>query len=142
MGKKAVVKTARNDASVEDFLAALKDERQREDSLALADMMRKVSKEEPRMWGASLVGFGYWTVKSPSGREVDWMKIGFSPRKANLSVYLTSDIQKNYAKELKALGKHKTGMGCLYIGKLADVDLKVLKGMITVAWKRKAYFDR
>jgi hypothetical protein len=142
MGKKAVIKSARNEASVEDFLAGLKDAGQREDSLALAEMMRKVSKEEPRMWGAAIVGFGHWTVKSPSGREVDWMKIGFSPRKGNLSVYLTSDIEKNYAAELKALGKHKTGKGCLYIGKLADVDAKVLKGMLAAAWKRKAYFDR
>lgn len=142
MGKKAVIKTARNDASVEDFLAGLKDERRREDSMVLTEMMQNVSKEAPRMWGAALIGFGHWTVKSPSGREVDWMKIGFSPRKANLSIYLTSDIQKNYAAELKTLGKHKTGMGCLYINQLADVDLKVLKGMLAAAWKRKAYFDR
>lgn len=142
MGKKAVIKTKRNDAGVEDFLAGLKDERQRADSLALTAMMRKVSKEEPRMWGASLIGFGNWTVKSPSGREVDWMKIGFSPRKSNLSLYLTSDIEKNYAAELKTLGKHKTGKGCLYIGKLEDVDAKVLTRMLTAAWKRKAYFDR
>jgi hypothetical protein len=142
MVKKAVIKTARNEDSVEDFLAGLKDERQREDSLALTDMMRKVSKEEPKMWGKALIGFGHWTVKSPSGREVDWMRIGFSPRKANLSVYLTSDIGKNYAAELKALGKHKTGMGCLYIAKLADVDAKVLKAMLAAAWKRKGYFDR
>jgi hypothetical protein len=142
MGKKAVIKTSRNDASVEDFLAGLPDARQREDSLALTDMMRKVSKEEPRMWGAALIGFGFLTIKSPSGREVDWMKMGFAPRKGNLSVYLTCDIGKNYAAELKALGKHKTGKGCLYIGKLADVDLKVLKGMLAGAWKRKDYFDR
>jgi hypothetical protein len=142
MGKKAVVKTARNDASVEDFLAGLKNAQQREDSLALLEMMRKVSKEKPKMWGASLIGFGSWTVKSSSGREVDWLKIGFSPRKANLSLYLTSDIRENYGAELKKLGKHKTGMGCLYINKLEDVDSKVLKGMIAAAWKRKSYFDR
>jgi hypothetical protein len=141
MGKKAAIKTKRNDASVEDFLNGLKNEKQREDSFALVEMMRKVSKEKPKMWGASLIGFGNWTVKSGSGREVDWLKIGFSPRKANMSLYLTSDIQK-YADELKHLGKHKTGMGCLYIYKLEDVDQKVLKGMIAAAWKRKAYFDR
>lgn len=141
MGKKAVIKTSLNDASVEDFLAGLQDERQREDSLALTDMMRKVSKEEPKMWGKALIGFGLWVVKSPSGREVDWMRIGFSPRKADLSLYMNSDIQKKYGAELKKLGKHKTGKGCLYIHKLADVDLKVLKAMLTAAWKRKSYFD-
>ncbi len=142
MGKKAVIKSARNDASVEDFLAGLKNARQREDSLALVEMMRKVSKEDPRMWGAAIIGFGSWTVKSPSGREVDWLKIGFSPRKTDLSLYLTSDIRKHYGAELDKLGKHKTGTGCLYIGKLEDVDPKVLKGMIAAAWKRKDYFDR
>ena len=87
------------------------------------------------MWGSSLIGFGNVRYKSPAtGREVDWLRIGFSPRKANLSLYLTMDI-KAYAALLKKLGKHKTGVGCLYINKLEDVDMKVLEELINIAAK-------
>jgi hypothetical protein len=98
--------------------------------------MKKVSGEEPKMWGSSMIGFGEKRYKSPAtGREVDWFKMGFAPRKANLSLHLTIDIKK-HADALKKLGKHKTGVGCLYINKLEDIDLKVLKGMIEAAYKR------
>ena len=87
------------------------------------------------MWGSSIIGVGNVRLKSPaSGREVDWLRIGFSPRKANLSLYLTGDIKK-YAVALEKLGKHKTGLGCLYINKVADIDLKVLKAMIAASLK-------
>jgi hypothetical protein len=90
------------------------------------------------MWGSSIIGFGNKRYKSPAtGREVDWLKIGFSPRKANLSLYLTVGIQE-HAEALKKLGKHKTGVGCLYINKLEDVDLKVLEKMIKNSLKAKA----
>ena len=96
-------------------------------------MMEKATKEKPKMWGSSMIGFGKMRYKSPAtGREVDWFKIGFAPRKANISLHLTLDIQK-HAEALKKLGKHKTGVGCLYINKLEDVDLKVLEKMITIA---------
>ena len=89
------------------------------------------------MWGSSIIGFGNKRYKSPTtGREVDWLLIGFSPRKANLSLYLTMDIKK-HADALAKLGKHKTGVGCLYINKLEDVDLKVLKGLIKASLDRK-----
>jgi hypothetical protein len=82
-----------------------------------------------------MIGFGDVRYKSPrTGREVDWFKMGFSPRKANLSLHLVIDMKK-YADELKKLGKHKTGVGCLYINKLSDVDSKVLEKMITLAAK-------
>ena len=85
------------------------------------------------MWGGSLIGFGDVRYKSPAtGREVDWFKMGFSPRKANLSLHLCLDIKK-HADTLAQLGKHKTGVGCLYINKLEDVNLKVLEKMITAA---------
>ena len=130
------IKTKQNDASVEDFIDTVSDEQKREDSFVLLEMMKKASKEEPKMWGASLIGFGKVTVKSPAtGREVDWLRIGFSPRKANLSLYLTGDIKK-HADALEKLGKHKTGKGCLYINKLSDVDLKVLKGIIQASLKK------
>ncbi len=131
----AETKTRPTDAGVESFINSVKDEQKRKDSFALLEFMKKASGEEPKMWGSSIIGFGNQTVKSPStGKEVDWLRIGFSPRKANLSLYLTGDIKKQAA-ALKKLGKHKTGVGCLYINKLEDVDLKVLKGMIEAALK-------
>lgn len=99
--------------------------------------MQKASKEKPKMWGSSMIGFGNKIYKSPAtGREVEWFKIGFSPRKANLVLYLVLNI-KQYDSELKKLGKHKTGVGCLYINKLDDVDIKILEKMITAAAKIK-----
>jgi len=96
----------------------------------ILEMMKKATGEEPKMWGNSIICFGNRRYKSPNtGREVDWFIIGFSPRKANLSLYLTMDIQ-NHAAALEKLGKHRTGVGCLYIKKLEDINLEVLKEMI------------
>ncbi len=137
MAKVAVIKTKESDSSVEDFIGAVKDEQQRKDSAVILKMMKKISKEKPKMWGSSMVGFGNKRYKSPaSGREVDWFKIGFSPRKANLSLHLVLDL-KVHAALFKKLGKHKAGVGCLYINKLDDVDLKVLEQLIAVALKDK-----
>jgi len=131
------IQTKQNNASVEDFINKVPDEQKRKDSFVILEMMKKATGEEPKMWGGSLIGFGNVRYKSPNtGREVDWLKIGFSPRKANLSLYLTMDV-KQHADALKKLGKHKTGVGCLYINKLADVDVKVLKAMIDTALKKK-----
>jgi hypothetical protein len=135
MGKVAEIKTKETNASVEDFINALPDEVKRNDSFTLIRMMKEATGEEPKMWGSSLIGFGNKRYKSPaSGREVDWFIIGFSPRKAAFSLYLVFDIQQ-FAGELAKLGKFKTGAGCLYINKLADVDMNVLKGMIDTAAK-------
>lgn len=137
MGKLAVIKTKETDSSVEDFINSVKDEAKRKDSFVLLKMMQKASNEKPKMWGSSMIGFGNKIYKSPAtGREVEWFKIGFSPRKANFSLHLVLDIKK-YAAELKKLGKHKTGVGCLYINKLDDVDLKVLEKLINTAAKIK-----
>ena len=93
-------------------------------------LMEKATGEKPKLWGGSIIGFGDKRYKSPkTGREVDWFHMGFSPRKANLSLYISLDIKK-HGDALEKLGKHKTGVGCLYINKLADVDMKVLEGMI------------
>jgi len=133
--KLAEIKTKENEASVEDFLKSIKEEQKRKDSFTLLEMMMKASGEKPKMWGGSIIGFGKKVYKSPaSGREVEWFLIGFSPRKTNLSIYLVFNI-KAHADALKKLGKHKTGMGCLYVNKLADIDLKVLKGMIDTSIK-------
>jgi len=137
MGKLAVIKTKETGSSVDDFINSVKDERQRTDSFIILKLMQNASKEKPKMWGSSMIGFGNKIYKSPAtGREVEWFKIGFSPRKANISLHLVLDIKK-YAAELKKLGKHKTGVGCLYINKLDDVDLKVLEKLINVAAKTK-----
>lgn len=131
----AELKTKENEASVEDFLNKLSDQ-QRKDCFELVKMMKKITKEEPKMWGASIVGFGKYHYKSErSKQEGDWMITGFSPRKSNISLYMTSDIEQ-YAPILKKLGKHKTGKGCLYINKLSDVDTKALEELITKAFKQ------
>lgn len=129
MGKLAKVKTTENSSSVEDFINGVKDEQKRKDSFLLFKLMQKTSKEEPKLWGSSIIGFGKLIYKSPtSGREVEWFKIGFSPRKANLTIHLIN-LQIHDA-SLKKLGKHKKGGGCLYINKLDDVDIKVLIEMM------------
>ena len=134
MGKVAEIKTKQTSASVESFIDSIPDEQKRKDSQVILKMMEKAMKEKPKMWGASMIGFGNVRYKSPtSGREVDWFKIGFSPRKGNLSLHLI-DLQR-HADALKKLGKHKTGMGCLYINKLEDVDIKVLEKMIAASVK-------
>ncbi len=134
---KAIIKTTQNEASVDDFINAVADEQKRKDSFVVLKMMKQAIKLEPKMWGGSLIGFGKVTMKSPAtGREVDWFQLGFSPRKANLSLYLGLNIQAQ-APLLKKLGKHKTGVGCLYINKLEDVDLAVLKEMIANSLKKK-----
>jgi hypothetical protein len=131
------IKTKPTAGSVEDFLNSVADEQKREDSRVLLEMMEKASGEKPQMWGTSMIGFGTERYKSPAtGREVDWFVIGFSPRKANLSLHLTIDISK-HASKLEKLGKHKTGKGCLYINKLSEVDIKVLADLIKAALVRK-----
>src|SRR5688572_31836293 len=134
MAKLAEVKTKENNGSVTDFIQSIPDEQKRKDSVIIIKLMEEASKEKPKMWGTSLIGFGKRIVKSPtSGREVEWFHIGFSPRKANISLYVDA---RNHTEDLKKLGKHKTGGGCLYINKLSDVDLKVLKSIIRNTLKK------
>ena len=129
MAKKVELKTIVNDASVEDFLNSVTDEQKRKDSFEILKLMEQVTKEPPKMWGSSIVGFGSYHYKGASGREGDWMLTGFSPRKANLTLYILGgfDLSQDL---LKKLGKHKTGKGCLYINKLDDVDKEVLKELV------------
>ncbi len=135
--KLAEIKTKPTTASVEAFINNVPDEQKRKDSFVLLEMMKKASGEEPVLWSSSIIGFGNKRYKSQAtGREVDWLLIGFSPRKANLSLYISVGIQE-HADALEKLGKHKTGVGCLYINKLDDIDLKVLEGMIHASLNRK-----
>ena len=135
MAKNAEVKTKVNEASVEGFLNSVADEQARKDCFEILKMMKQVTKEEPKMWGASIVGFGSYHYKGAGGREGDWFLTGFSPRKQNLTLYLNHgfDVHEDL---LKKLGKYKTGMGCLYFKKLDDVDKKVLNELVTVSVKR------
>jgi ribosomal protein L24 len=135
--KLVAIKTKPTAMSVDDFIGQIADEEKRKDCYRLIDMMKKASGEEPVLWSNAIIGFGNKRYTSPNtGREVDWLLIGFSPRKANLSLYISVGIEE-HAAALQKLGKHKTGVGCLYINKLADVDLQVLQGMINASVNRK-----
>lgn len=125
---KTELKTKENDTSVEAFIAMQADE-VASDLRALVQLMRNVTGEEPRMWGASIVGFGRYRYKGASGREGEWFLTGFSPRKANLSLYILTGLDSSVG-ELKKLGRHSTGKGCLYIKRLGDVDMKVLRVLV------------
>ena len=136
MGKLVKIKTQPTALSVEEFINNIQDEQKRADSITLAKMMQKATNEEPKIWSNSMIGFGEVRFKSPAtGREVDWLRIGFAPRKAALSLYLTVDIN-SYSEDLKKLGKYKTGVGCLYINKLSDVDMNVLEELIRKTAKK------
>jgi hypothetical protein len=132
---KAELKTRVNDASVKKFLNSVTDEQTRSDCFEILKMMQQVTKEQPKMWGSSIVGFGSYHYKGKSGREGDWMLTGFSPRKQNLTLYLMGGFDTHTA-QLKKLGKFKTSVGCLYIKKLDDVDRKVLKELVQASVKR------
>lgn len=131
------IKTKPTNDNVIAFINKISDEQKRKDCFVLIDMMQSATGEEPVLWSNSIIGFGNKRYKSPNtGREVDWLLIGFAPRKANLSLYVSIGIQE-HAAALKKLGKHKTGVGCLYINKLEDVYLKVLEGIIKTSLSKK-----
>lgn len=128
----AELKTKKNEASVERFINSVPDAQKRKDAFVILEMMKKITGDEPKMWGSSIIGFGEIHLKYESGRELDWMKMGFSPRKQNLTLYLGMG-GGSFDSILKKLGKYKTGKGCLYINKLSDVDTKALQEMIKKA---------
>lgn len=127
-----VLKTKLNDSSVEAFLDSVPDEKIRADSYQILDLMREITEEEPKMWGSSIIGFGSYRYKYASGQEGDWMLVGFSPRKQALSLYIMSGL--NQAESLLSrLGKFSKGKGCLYIKKLEEIDLEVLKELVKLS---------
>lgn len=132
---KAENKTKPTKKDVEKFLNNIKDEKRREDCFKIIKLMKQITKAEPKMWGSSIVGFGNYHYKYASGREGDWFLAGFSPRKQSLTIYAMTYLE-NYPDILKRLGKYKTGKGCLYINKLEDVDMKVLKELIITSIKK------
>ena len=123
------LKTKPTNKNVYQFLKKVENPAKREDSFKILELMKDITKEEPVMWGDSIIGFGNYHYKYASGREGDMFLVGFSPRKQNLSVYLMNGFEK-YQNLLKNLGKHKTGKACLYINKLKDVDVKILSELI------------
>ncbi|MDX2046285.1 MAG: DUF1801 domain-containing protein [Chitinophagaceae bacterium] len=133
--KLAVLKTKENDASVEAFLETVNDEGKRKDAMEILSMMKKITGEKPKMWGSSIIGFGSYIYESPkTGRSGEWFITGFSPRKQNMTIYIMPGFAA-YSELLKKLGKHKTGGGCLYFNKLADIDTGILKELVSHSFK-------
>lgn len=122
-------KTRPTAEAVTAFLGRVADEGRRRDCLALVELMREVTRAEPVMWGPSIVGFGRYRYRYESGREGEWMMMGFSPRKQDLTLYVMPGIEA-FAPLLSRLGRHKTGKSCLYVKRLADLDLEVLKQLL------------
>jgi hypothetical protein len=123
-------KTLPTTDDVEAFLAAVPDERRRADARTLCSLLSEVTGEPPVLWGTSIVGFGTYHYRYESGHEGDSALVGFSPRKANLVLYLVGGFADRHQKLLEELGPHKTGKGCLYLKSLADVDLDVLRRLV------------
>jgi hypothetical protein len=129
-------KTRPTGASVTAFLDAIENPQRRADAKAVLKLMKSLSGLKAEMWGTAIVGLGRQTLTYADGRTLDWPRIGFSPRKANLVLYLR-DGYDDYAATLAKLGKHKTGRSCLYVNKLADVDIKVLEDLIKASLERQ-----
>lgn len=132
-------KTQRNDGDVLAYLESVENKRRREDSLVVKQMMEEVTGEPAEMWGTSIVGFGSYHYRYASGREGDFMLVGFAPRKQALTLYIMGGHER-YDELMAKLGKHRTGSSCVYINKLADVDLAVLRELIaeSVEYMRNA----
>lgn len=122
----AELKTKENDGDVMAFLDSIENKTRREDGYKILAMLKKVTQKEPKMWGESIIGFGKYHYKYASGREGDYLVIGFSPRKQNSTIYIMSSFSE-MDDLLEKLGKHKSSVSCLYINKLADVDMDVLE---------------
>lgn len=136
----ATLKTQPTENDVEDFLNAIDDKQKRKDSFKILDIMKSITGEEPKMWGSSIIGFGQYHYQYESGREGDWFLTGFSPRKQNFSLYIMAGFD-NYDDLMSRLGKYKTGKSCLYIKRLEQIDLDILKKLIreSVDYMRAKY---
>ena len=130
----AELKTKVTDASVEEFIGGVENERRRDDGFELLKLFKRVTGLEPKMWGPSIVGFGVYHYKSErSSQEGDWPLVGFSPRKKNLTLYVDPN---SFPELLEDLGKHTTSVSCLYVNKLDDVDLAVLEQLVAASFER------
>jgi len=133
-------KTKKNATSVAAFLNRIENEERRKDCRTVLAMMKQITGSKPAMWGTSIVGFGSYHYVYASGREGDWPLTGFSPRKQDLTLYIMAGFDR-YKPLMAKLGKYRTGKSCLYVKRLADIDLQVLKRLVTesVRHMRKAY---
>ncbi|MHA7818667.1 MAG: DUF1801 domain-containing protein [Erythrobacter sp.] len=132
-------KTQITDVPPQDFIAGVEPQKKREEALVLLDMFERITGEKAQMWGPSIIGFGVYNTTYASGRDVTWMRSGFSPRKARHSLYLMGRYcddatGKKVDALLEKMGKHKTGASCVYVNKLADIDLNVLEEIVGVCW--------
>jgi len=127
-------KTKVTDVDPHAWLATVSPPRRQEEAYRVLDLMRQITGETPRMWGASMIGFGVRHYTYASGHSGDWFRVGFSPRKAALTLYVLNAYEGEEPL-LAHLGKHRTGVGCLYVNKLADIDLDVLRALIEKAWR-------
>ena len=130
----AELKTKLNDGSVEDFLNSVEDEQKKKDSIEVLNIMTQITGDDAKMWGGSIIGFGNYHYKYDSGREGDWFITGFSPRKQALTLYIMAGFSR-YDELPQKLGKYKTGKSCLYVKKLEDINLNVLKELISSSVK-------
>ena len=130
----AKLKTQKTNASVSAFLKTIADDDRRKDCQTLVRIMKRAVGAEPKMWGSSIVGFGHYHYKYASGRENDWFLAGFSPRKQDLTLYIMAGFDR-YDALMAKLGKHKTGKSCLYLKRLADVDVAALEDLIAASVK-------
>jgi len=131
---KANNKTVENEGSVSDFLSQIQDDKRREDANAMNELMIQITGQQPKMWGGSIVGFGRYHYKYKSGREGDFMNIGFSPRKQNLTLYIMPGFDR-YDDLMIRLGKYKLGKSCLYIKRIGDIKLEVLQELISKSYE-------
>ena len=126
-------KTQQTEASVEEFLNAIETEKIREMCQKVSALMQEIAQEPPKMWGASLVGFGRYAYKYATGRQGEWFRIGFAPRKKQITLYFSGGFEQ-YTDILARLGKHTIGKSCLHINSLADIDMTVLKELAQTSW--------
>lgn len=134
-------KTKENTDSVTEFLETIEDPKKRQDAYALVKLFYETTGYEPKMWGTAIIGFGSYHYKYASGHEDDSCRVGLSPRKSAISIYLSQPDDEHRAELLARLGKHTMGKGCLYIKKLKDIDLQVLKELVqeSVQYTKKRY---
>lgn len=126
-------KTIQNDDSVNTFLESIENEVRKRDAFAALEMIKRITKLEPKMWGKSIIGFGNYHYKYDSGREGDFFRVGFSPRKTSMTFYIMAGFPK-YESLLEKLGKHKLGKSCLYINNLDKVNMEVLEKIISTSF--------
>ena len=131
----AEAKTRPTGQAVEDFLNSIDHEKRKKDGFEVLEMMTRITGQPATMWGPSIVGFGTYTMTYANGKQADWMRVGFSPRKAKMVLYIMAGFD-HVNEQIEGLGKYKTGKGCLYINKLEDIDKDKLESVIAKCYSK------